>query len=845
MNKKITLLFFFLIVLIPGITGFTVDAQSETKNQITVTGVVIDTTRVPIPYATFFISLPAMPSNVYKAVASDEKGSFRLSLPKGEYIVKVTSVGYKDKTVSLALDSLDTDLGSIILQESITQLQEFVVKPLIEQNAREIIYNITSDPDREKSNMLDMFAKVPLLSVIDDKIVAENDPRKSIIILRNGRQDALFSGGVSFNEVMLKLPAMGFTDIRVLLDKPKKYENYDYVISVTADKSQRLFGAVGESGGSYRIDRRLDLSQRVTASADKIRMAATAGYEWSKPLTSESFLSTQGAGFSLEGHDQTESTTKKYTGNLNFSRDISEKQYIAGRFSLSLEDNGSQRYGTTEHQISGLAPFLKNNRTVADRNNDSFEGYLSYNYDIKPGIKILSMSYTIKALPSDHRQMQTLEEITANSRVSTLKQVDEHEYSHYLSIDYIDRLTPKISLTGRTSLLVANNERETREYDGATPEPEYYNRDAYDYFNRSVRRFDGLLSISWLLSRNMNLSAGIRPDYMFNSSRIKMISGTQDPTFYNERDWAYDANVGVRFTFHKKTKPAVNRDKPVITPMMPPTPTILNLSYRVNQSRPSYLYLSNYVDDSNPDYLRTGNPYLENEKIHNFSVGLMNPSLFNPSITFRVSNNKITNYWYQTSDNKTVSSYINGGIYNNISIGLNKTFILKMEPPQLHMFTLLLSGGYTREKIEGRNRENYNAMLVAQHQIVLFSHYQLVTHCIYTWFNTSGYSGMNINDPLSLRLSITRSFRFKNGMRLQAFARCDNAVRWNRRIDYFVNSDSFSQLQRSITKEAPVSFGFRLNYGSFKVKPVKNTLSSGVPDGFAAPKKDETVPEVE
>ena len=205
MRKLIFSIFSSILALffIPGASFSSINAQSAPENMFSVTGTVEDAEKNPVYYATVSISLSATPNRVYKAMASNDRGKFTLELPKGKYIFKFRSVGYKEGVRNIELDSLGVDLGTIVLQENTTELQEIVVRPLVEYNAREIVYNITADPDREKSGMLDIVSKVPFLSVIDDKIVAENDPNKSIIILRNGKKDPLFSGGgVSYNEVM-------------------------------------------------------------------------------------------------------------------------------------------------------------------------------------------------------------------------------------------------------------------------------------------------------------------------------------------------------------------------------------------------------------------------------------------------------------------------------------------------------------------------------------------------------------------------------------------------------------------------------------------------------------------
>lgn len=815
--------------------GHNAKAQDIPTNHFSIAGVIEDTDKNPIPYATVFISTSAMPNRLYKAMACDSNGKFSQILPAGKYIVKFTSVGFEEKKMDIELDNANVDVGAVILQENITQLREITIKPLIEKNAREIVYNITSDPDRAKSSMLDIFDKIPFFMVINDQIVAENDPAKSILILRNGRQDALFSGGISLNEVLRKLPAMGFINIKILLEKPEKYKQFDYVITITSDKTQRLSGAVGESVASYSLDRSLKMQQKVTASANKTRMAGAIGYGWDKPLEKKSISSTYSSDLSLFNSNKTNSKTNTYSGNVHISHDISEKQFVSGKFSVERSDNNTHTNGTSEYHTGSLPAVLRTNNTYNDITNNSFEGFLSYHYDLKPNTRIFSTSYSFKALPSDDKQEQSIQNETGDLQSLTLKKTKKHQYSHYLSLDYMGKFSPKISFEGRTSLLVTNNDEETRRYNTSSGQKSE-DTGAYAFFERPVRRIDGSFSLSWLTSRNVNVSTRVKPDYMLNSSRIKMVSGTNEPSYYRERNWAFNSDIDLRIMFNKKTSSTgAETAKSFVTPS---NPDILNINYSINQSRPSYAFLSSYVDDTNPDYLVTGNPYLKNETVHSISTRFTGKIVMS-NLSYKFSNDKITTYWVQNENDKIVKSFINGGLYQEVSLGLQKNLQLSKDFRKMHFLMLGISGSYTKEKIDNNNREKYTVFGTAMYQIRLFQEYIFTGDLFYNKFWDYGYNGVDIEKPFRLNLRISRSFRFKNSMKLESMIRCDDLFGWNRNTHYFVNSNSFRQEQSFISNKTPVSVIIRLNLGSFRVKPVKISMSTGEIGGFAFPQKNE------
>lgn len=149
-----------------------------------------------------------------------------------------------------------------------------------------------------------------------------------------------------------------------------------------------------------------------------------------------------------------------------------------------------------------------------------------------------------------------------------------------------------------------------------------------------------------------------------------------------------------------------------------------------------------------------------------------------------------------------------------------------------------MNGGYTRNKVEGYNKERYSIDVFAMYQIRLFEKYSLGGNLFYTKYWDSGYDGIDIEKPLQLNLTISRTFTLKNSLRLYTMIKCDDVFGWDKGFSSFVNSESFTQEQYSKNKRTPISIHFQLNFGTFRVKPVKQTMSRGEIGGFVSPKKE-------
>lgn len=279
MSKLITLVAIVFTSLLPvGLSGQT---ASQTRN---ISGKVFDENGKPFPYVSVISSADSVRLKPLTGNVSSVDGSFVLKIPFKEYLfISFSFLGYETKTVKITNNL--TDVGDIYMSLKPTELSEVVVRPIIEIYPDEIIYNITSDPERKTSNMLDIFSKIPGIltgGLTEDISLADN---RKFIVLRNGRRDALFTfKHMKFRDVINKLPAMGFTQIKILFNPPLKYaKEFDVVIDVITDKSQRLYGAAASPYTTYQISfNKIETASGFVSSFDKIRISGSIGYSSEK-----------------------------------------------------------------------------------------------------------------------------------------------------------------------------------------------------------------------------------------------------------------------------------------------------------------------------------------------------------------------------------------------------------------------------------------------------------------------------------------------------------------------------------------------------------------------------------
>lgn len=190
------------------------------------------------------------------------------------------------------------DLKDIALEEQPIELAEVVVKPLVEISAEEIVYNLDQDPDRETSTLHEILDKVPMVGRTPDNKLFVDNPFSSFLVVRNGKEDALFKG-MSIDQILKAIPAKAFAKVRVLLAPPEGYGSYQYVLDIETDERNILFGVVGSTYLELNNNEgKLLVAPSVTGNLEKLRFSGGVLFEGDRvpverQFSEQSYTSTQ------------------------------------------------------------------------------------------------------------------------------------------------------------------------------------------------------------------------------------------------------------------------------------------------------------------------------------------------------------------------------------------------------------------------------------------------------------------------------------------------------------------------------------------------------------------------
>lgn len=116
MLKPFSILFFFAFIFV------SYGQQNE------ISGTVFNLEGLPVPYANIVVSNTEKPPRPISYGYSNDKGAFTLKIPKNisNVVLNLTAIGYKEKSVSIQLDTMR--IIEVSMENSVTALQEVVLK---------------------------------------------------------------------------------------------------------------------------------------------------------------------------------------------------------------------------------------------------------------------------------------------------------------------------------------------------------------------------------------------------------------------------------------------------------------------------------------------------------------------------------------------------------------------------------------------------------------------------------------------------------------------------------------------------------------------------------------------
>ncbi len=628
-----------------------------------------------VPYATIIFKNDSI--KVKKMLACDASGRFSINVAEPhEYILTVSSVGYKEFSMPVNVTEPKTDLGKLYMDEGV-ELKEVTVtaqKPLVKVDVDKIVYSMESDPEAQANNALEMLRKVPLITVDAEENITLNG-QTNFKVLVNGKSSSMMSS--NFKEVLKSLPANTIKDIEVITNPPSKYdaEGIGGIINIITLK-KTINGYNGSVGTGVDSRGSINWSAYLATKINKLSFSARYYASQFKQPESESssaseyFNNTDYHYSNSDGNNKYHGLSNGFSGEASY--DIDSLNLISLSFwgyQGSYQNNSfsETQYLNTTNEITRLYT----SSTQSKNSFGSLSGNIDYQKTYKKPDKSLTFSYLLDNNPNTVKYTTDILGITNYPSYHQQSENKATGREQTFQADYYDPLTAKHQIEGGMKFILRQN----------TSTSETYRNETENVIDDSGLDYDQYI-------------LGAYAGYVFKWKKLSTKTG-----FRLERTW----NDGVSTSSGKDTT-FTNRlfnIVPYITiSFMPKQGQTIKASYTQRLSRPDIYYLNPYVNDLDSMNISYGNPTLKSEVSHAFELAY---SYFSPKFNLSASsyasfvNNSIERISVILPTGATVSTYKNIG--KNQRYGINIYFSYR--PSQ--KLSVNFNGNTTYTKLEANN----------------------------------------------------------------------------------------------------------------------------------------------
>ncbi len=567
-----------------------------------------------IPFVT--VGIETGEGKVLSRVASNENGKFKTAAPSGaSYTLVFSSVGYITKRlpVTIGENEKSMDLGNILLTEG-TELSEVTVvaqRPLIKSEIDKITYDMEADPEASSNNALDMLRKVPMITVDAEETIRLNG-QSNYKVLLNGKSSSLMSGD-NVKEVLKSMPANSIKNIEVITNPSSKYEAEGVggiinIITATRRETDGVVGSVGANGDSFG-----GFGGNVYLSSQVGKFAFSGRYSGNRHTNgngSRTIVATETYGESYYHHSSGLST-QEYKGfgqhiSIEASYEIDTLNLISFSGFGWLGDNRSNStMGYTYWNKADEIISKYDSKSDYRSNHGSVSGTLDYQHSFAKKDRMLTASYQFEYVPNNAKYNN---DVTGQVGYETYKEHSDkraHGMEHTIQLDYFDPLTKVHQIEGGLKYLLRDNVSDGDRYRDLWNEPDQL------WVNEPMP-IDNLNYMQHIL--------GLYAGYVVKVDKWSGKVGLRLESTWNDGETVAIAKDGT-LTKEKFTNNLFNVVPYATIAWQPKEMQTLKLSYTQRLSRPGIWQLNPFVDTSTPMQLSYGNPDLDSEVAHMFSLG--------------------------------------------------------------------------------------------------------------------------------------------------------------------------------------------------------------------------------
>lgn len=307
------------------------------SQEVEVTGIIKDSQNQPISFANIVL-LSVSDSTAVKGSTSDDNGRFTITnVSANNYILRASFLGYKSNTQNIVVNTIDVNVGNIILEESAESLNEVSIiakKPTVKKEADRLVFNVENTALSE-GNVMEVVRNTPGVLVLDGSISVKNTTPTVYI---NDRKVQLNSS--ELQNLLEGSPANSIKSVEVITNPGARYDASDGIVINIIMGKNLIAGYRGTVFTNYTqgVFPRYNAGISNFFKNDKINVFASYGYNNDKIARASdeqvNFINNNNSIFERWDSDF-DRTTKSQTHTINTNFDY----FINNSNTLSFSSN--------------------------------------------------------------------------------------------------------------------------------------------------------------------------------------------------------------------------------------------------------------------------------------------------------------------------------------------------------------------------------------------------------------------------------------------------------------------------------------------------------------------------
>lgn len=507
-------------------------------------------------------------------------------------------------------------------------------KPLVKKELDRLIYDVQSDPDHRSQSVLDILAKVPLITV-DGENNIKLKGQGSFKVFINGKPSAITAANPK--EALKAMPAINIASIEVITTPPAKYdgEGFTGIINIVTVK-QRNDGYNASVGVGF--NKVSGVSQNYTFQSKKGKWnISSTGYLYEDLKRTNAISLHQQSATAVLNQEGTTAYRSTFGGaSLEASYEIDSLQLLTAAAAVYK----SRDYYQITQYTATSAPFKPSTSYAYTNNNHLYDNSLDLSIGYDKAAKrnrkeVFSLGYRFLRSPQQLANNVSYEQVTGENLSGFGQQNNNRLHEHTLQADYVLPLSAIQIESGIKGIWRDGNSKYLLDEQETGIQDFLYKQQVYSIYH----------------------------SYQFNTPVLAVKAGAR--LEYTAMKVWFGTGKNLATTYYNLV--------PVLSLQHDFSNSSLSFGFTRRSERPGIEQLNPFIDKSNPNQLNAGNPALRPVMQNSAELSFLAGRKLNYHVTgsFLFADNtieKLTNF----TDSNAVTTYKNIG--NNRNLRLNAGF---------------------------------------------------------------------------------------------------------------------------------------------------------------------------